>query len=181
MSLNERISEIIEYTQLSASEFADAVEVQRSSISHITSGRNKPSLDFLMKVREKYPELQWEWLILGEGEMLSPTKPQQEEGEIEAVSTPSMPDLFALINDENFGVTETEDRILPSSFPNPQVERAPELPKSSASSLGSLLSDSQPLEENGRENETQPSKNEPNKVKRIVLFYENGKFESFEP
>ena len=50
MNLNERISEIINYSQLSASEFADEIEVQRSNISHITSGRNKPSLDFLMKI-----------------------------------------------------------------------------------------------------------------------------------
>ena len=181
MSLNERISEIIDYTNLTPSEFADAVEVQRSSISHITSGRNKPSLDFLVKVKEKYPELQWEWLILGQGEMLAPTEPEPESDEIEPASPPSMPDLFALINDENFGLTESEDRVSPSRFPNPQVENAPESPKPVSSSVGSLLNDSQPLEENSLVKESQPLKNESNRVKRIVLFYENGKFESFEP
>ena len=63
MNLNERIAKILEYSGYSASEFADAIEVQRSSVSHITSGRNKPSLDFLIKVKNRFPELQWDWLI----------------------------------------------------------------------------------------------------------------------
>ena len=70
MDLKERISEVIAYSQFSLSEFADEIEVQRSSISHITSGRNKPSLDFLMKIISRFPELEWEWLIEGKVEML---------------------------------------------------------------------------------------------------------------
>ena len=53
MNLNERISKVISYSELSSSEFADEIDVQRSNISHITSGRNKPSLDFLIKIKEK--------------------------------------------------------------------------------------------------------------------------------
>ena len=54
MDLKERISEVIAYSQFSLSEFADEIEVQRSSISHITSGRNKPSLDFLIKLKAAF-------------------------------------------------------------------------------------------------------------------------------
>ena len=104
MSLNTRISQLIEYTQLSLSEFADKVDVQRSSISHITSGRNKPSLDFLIKVKDTYPLLRWEWLIEGEGPMLE----QESSTPTNQIPTPTSPaDLFALINDENFGRTES--------------------------------------------------------------------------
>ena len=67
MNLNERISKVISYSELSSSEFADEIDVQRSNISHITSGRNKPSLDFLIKIKERFPELQWDWLITGQG------------------------------------------------------------------------------------------------------------------
>jgi DNA-binding XRE family transcriptional regulator len=55
MSLNERISKVIEYSQLTSSEFADEIDVQRSSISHITSGRNKPSLEFIIKIKSRFP------------------------------------------------------------------------------------------------------------------------------
>ena len=65
MDLNSRVQKIINYSELSSSEFADEIGVQRSNISHVLSGRNKPSLDFLMKTKDRFPEIQWEWLIEG--------------------------------------------------------------------------------------------------------------------
>lgn len=60
-----RIEEIINNNQLTASSFAAKIKVQRSAISHILSGRNKPSLDFLMKIHDAFEEVNLEWLILG--------------------------------------------------------------------------------------------------------------------
>ena len=51
MEINERITKVLEYSGFSASEFADEIDVQRSSISHIISGRNKPSLEFVTKIK----------------------------------------------------------------------------------------------------------------------------------
>ncbi|MCH2225620.1 MAG: helix-turn-helix transcriptional regulator [Crocinitomicaceae bacterium] len=51
---------------LNASEFADKINVKRSNLSHILSGRNKPSLDFLTKLLQVYPKVNAGWLILGE-------------------------------------------------------------------------------------------------------------------
>ena len=51
---------------LSASEFADKIDVKRSNLSHVLSGRNKPSLDFLVKVIDAYPNVNAAWLITGE-------------------------------------------------------------------------------------------------------------------
>lgn len=62
-----RLEKIIEYYDLSAAAFADKIEVGRSSISHILSGRNKPSLDFVMKVITKFPEVELYWLLNGKG------------------------------------------------------------------------------------------------------------------
>lgn len=61
----ERIEEIRSNHQLSAAGFASKIGVQRSAMSHILSGRNKPSLEFLMKVHEAFDEVALEWLILG--------------------------------------------------------------------------------------------------------------------
>lgn len=66
MELKERIIEIMEKSGLTPSEFADKIGVQRSAISHITSGRNNPSLDFLIKIKNEFPEIHTDWLLFGE-------------------------------------------------------------------------------------------------------------------
>ena len=68
--MTERIFEILKYLQLSPSQFAEEIGVQRSSISHLISGRNKPSLEFIQKVLLRFPEINPQWLLNGEGEML---------------------------------------------------------------------------------------------------------------
>lgn len=65
-----RIQIILKKKGLSPSQLADEIQVQRSSISHILSGRNKPSLDFVSKVLERFHDLSAEWLIFGKGSML---------------------------------------------------------------------------------------------------------------
>ena len=167
MSLNERISKIIEYSQLTSSEFADEIDVQRSSISHITSGRNKPSLDFLIKVKDQFPDLEWDWLIKGEGEMLK--NPENTEAE---KPKNIFPELFAMIDDDHFG-TEREDKV--------QKEIPRDSVKSEDRPIYSSKNDSQPIEIQEKLNTTQTTDNQTNKIKKIVWFYENGKFESFEP
>ena len=67
----ERIRQLIEYTGLSSSQFADRIEVPRAILSHILSGRNKPSLDVILKVIGNYRTINPDWLLLGEGEMLN--------------------------------------------------------------------------------------------------------------
>jgi len=66
-AFGKRIQEIMKFYHVSASGFADAMGVGRSSISHILSGRNKPSLDFVMKIAEAYPEAELYWLLYGQG------------------------------------------------------------------------------------------------------------------
>ncbi|WP_111682667.1 helix-turn-helix domain-containing protein [Winogradskyella tangerina] len=62
-----RLQKVIDFYDETASSFAEKIGVQRSSISHILSGRNKPSLDFVMKVLHSYPEVELYWLLNGKG------------------------------------------------------------------------------------------------------------------
>mgnify|MGYP003647827788 FL=1 len=62
-----RLKKILEHHQLTASMFADKIGVQRSSISHILSGRNKPSLDFILKVTNEFTDVDIYWLLNGKG------------------------------------------------------------------------------------------------------------------
>ena len=63
----KRLQIILSHYGLSAAAFADSIEVQRSSISHLLSGRNKPSLDFVLKVVQSYSEVNLYWLLNGQG------------------------------------------------------------------------------------------------------------------
>ncbi len=82
----KRIKIILDYYALSASKFADTIQVQRSSISHLLSGRNKPSLDFILKIINQYDTVSLDWLLLGKGSFpynpvqktITPPTPSQE-------------------------------------------------------------------------------------------------------
>lgn len=168
MNLNERISEIITYSKFTPSEFADEIEVQRSNISHITSGRNKPSLDFLIKIKNRFPELQWEWIISGEGDMV-----KKQEEEVVKIKTPALPDLFSIISDDNFGKSETAEKT--------ENQSPRETDKTVQTPEKEILCDSQRLEVQEKVKPIQTTENQLPVIKKIVWFYDNGKFESFEP
>ncbi len=72
-----RLQKVMDYYGESASSFAEKIGVQRSSISHILSGRNKPSLDFILKILSSFPEVDLYWLFNGKGEF--PSKGEFEE------------------------------------------------------------------------------------------------------
>lgn len=63
----KRLEKILDYYGLTASSFADKIGVQRSSMSHLLSGRNKPSLDFILKILEVFPEVDLYWILNGKG------------------------------------------------------------------------------------------------------------------
>ena len=174
-NINERIEKIIDHSKLSNSEFADAIEVPRSSISHILSGRNKPSLDFLIKIKNEFPTFSWDWMIYGEGDMenLPSQENQNEMVEKEKPKTATLPDLFSLIDDDQFGITESEDKIL--------KPMAPDFPTPRPKVAETIISDSKRLDNEENLNTIESAEDQKVKIKRIVFFYDNGKFETFEP
>jgi len=89
--MKDQLIKILTHFNISATRFADEIGVQRSSISHILSGRNKPSYDFIVKVLEKYPSLDPLWLLTGKGEMITHGDASSAARGIEPVKTP---DLF---------------------------------------------------------------------------------------
>lgn len=172
MEFNDRITKVIEYTELTPAEFAEEIGVQRSSISHIISGRNKPSLDFISKIKTKFPELEWEWLITGFGEMLN-NKEENSTTTIQSIEEnkpvkKTLPDLFSLIDDENFGKEENELKSQKNNNSSESNISAPSIEKKN-------ITDSQRLE-----NFDEKQDNSSKKIKRIVFFYQDGTFETYE-
>jgi transcriptional regulator with XRE-family HTH domain len=67
--MKDKLQKILTSEGLAPTKFAEIIGVQRSSISHILSGRNNPSYDLIQKILEKFPKLNPDWLLLGKGEM----------------------------------------------------------------------------------------------------------------
>lgn len=88
--MKDRIIQFLSENNLTSTKFADKIGVQRSSISHILSGRNKPSFDFIEKMLLAYPDLNAQWLITGKGNMFSnqPSVFNKSEDKMEENLTP---------------------------------------------------------------------------------------------
>ena len=175
MNLNDRIGKILEDSGFTSSEFADEIDVQRSSISHVTSGRNKPSLEFVTKIKAKFPEISWDWLINGEGEMktvLAKNELEEKEKDKPENKIVAPPDLFSLIDDEDFGKVEMANKY--------QNDNSRGSFKPINDSATEKINDSQRLEKYNEKIITENTDNQEVKLKRIVMFYSNGKFESFD-
>jgi transcriptional regulator with XRE-family HTH domain len=116
--INERIREILETKNMSPSRFADEIGVQRSSISHILSGRNKPSLDIITKIVRRFPELGTDWFLEEEEpeeETYYPPVKRPAAAETQApqpaiTASPNTDPVHAAIQSDNSG--KTVERIL---------------------------------------------------------------------
>lgn len=107
-SIKERLAHILRAKNLTATQFAEMMHIQPSNVSHLLSGRNKPSLDFLVKIKEIFPEYSFDWIILGK-------KPITVSG----TNSGTMNTLFEriddavvekeLIPDDNISVSEKEN------------------------------------------------------------------------
>ena len=67
--MKDRILQLLEEKAMTLAAFADEIGVERSTMSHIKSGRSNPSLDVALKILERFPEVSTDWLILGKGSM----------------------------------------------------------------------------------------------------------------
>ncbi|MBO4469255.1 MAG: helix-turn-helix transcriptional regulator [Bacteroidales bacterium] len=94
--MNLRLQQFINAENITQSELADTIGVARGSISHILSGRNKPSFDLIEKMAVCYPALNIEWLITGKGKMYKNHAPVVQEG-----------DLFDFADEENAAPQES--------------------------------------------------------------------------
>ncbi len=105
----KRLHQVMDFYDLSAASFADKIDVGRSSISHLLSGRNKPSLDFVMKIIEAFPEVELYWLLNGKGSF-----PKKNERQAPAPTT-STPKVAAAPQDL---FSEREELPVPKNISN---------------------------------------------------------------
>lgn len=86
LDFTKRLKKIIDFHNVSASNFADKINVPRSSISHILSGRNKPSLEFILKVIGTFENVDINWLLFGSGNFPKTTPIPDSKNQVLKVS-----------------------------------------------------------------------------------------------
>ena len=99
--MNKRIEKLLAEIDMSPSLFADAIGVQRATISHILSGRNNPSLDLVQKVLSRFPELNPDWILSGIGEMWRENRKQEPKSELSLPDKARSQPLQSKLFDEN--------------------------------------------------------------------------------
>jgi len=95
----KRLEIILDYYSLNASSFADKIGVQRSSMSHLLSGRNKPSLDFILKIIDIFPDIDLYWILNGIGSFPKNSEPIENLNDVsQNLDTPAPIDLFTQVS-----------------------------------------------------------------------------------
>ncbi|MBC2840629.1 helix-turn-helix transcriptional regulator [Robiginitalea sp. SC105] len=114
-SFIKRLEQILSYYEQTASGFADEIGVPRSSISHLLSGRNKPSLDFVMKVIQRFPEVNLYWLLNGKGsfpaspvEVPGPSEPDRSTPASREATERRIDKIVIFYSDGTFGIFHPE-------------------------------------------------------------------------
>lgn len=98
--MKDRIKQIIEREKLSSKEFANLCDIQVSNVSHLLSGRSKPSLDTIQKILAAFPTLNTDWLMTGKMPMYKHEK----------LSQPDLFDLFPTA-ESNIEVSEPQTHV----------------------------------------------------------------------
>ena len=147
----KRLEVILDYYSLNASAFADKIGVQRSSLSHLLSGRNKPSLDFILKILEVFPEVDLYWILNGKGHF--PKSAGENNILIENEKKINAPA-------PTFKNETAEDLF--SDIEKPLDKNPVEIKKTFANENITISSTS-------------------NEIDKIVIFYKNGTFKDYKP
>ena len=156
MSINDKIKQILIAKGYSPSHFADEIGIQRSSISHILSGRNRPSFDIIQKIIKRFPDLGFDWIL--EDETPSPVFRQPS-----APTAIRKPENFATQN-HLLASDDRQNRLYSNRLLRPEVGAS--LPNEFVDEV------SQPIVEDFMQ---------PKRVERILIFYTDGTFQEYSP
>ena len=197
--MNRRFQTILDLENLSPAQLADRLGVQRSGISHILSGRNKPSFELLQRVVQSFPEISAEWLITGNG------KPLKEQNQAAASSATSGAASSAASSAANSRSSGTTPSISPSTtsgsnnsstsgtisgatppfeglFNSSEAATEPQIPAQTSDIEGieDEISDFQPLQSSIFD--ANPANDrEKRALKRVILIYNDNTFEELLP
>jgi transcriptional regulator with XRE-family HTH domain len=176
--IQDRIFLLVKTKNFTSAEFADAIGVQPSNISHIMSGRNKPSLDLVMKVLKKFPEIRSEWLINGVGSMTKDYSLVNEEDKGKAEKKPTNTIQQALLFDP---VSESTSSKMQIEEEKVIIEVAEKAETEKEISENPLFTEKLPENHHQERKKIDPHRNTFKKIEKIVVFYEDRTFREYSP
>ena len=121
--MKERLLEFLRSENKSSAQLADEIGVQPSGISHILSGRNNPSLDFVLKMLERYPYLSSDWLLFGKGTIYKDATVQKLFDESINLDTDTVMNPVTKAKNGHEKAKEPESSIITGSKDEPEVEK----------------------------------------------------------
>jgi len=167
MEIKDRLKKIIESENLTSSAFADIIGVQRSSISHILSGRNKPGMDFIQKILTAFPKYKAEWLVMGTGEIYKqPMQPTLFDTEKTALNTENTEDKNNELSPDTIESTAEIQNILP----NNNITQQKDIDNKENTAIN----------DNNKKNDQNDSRQQKHAIK-IVIFYSDKTFSEYYP
>ena len=111
--MNTRLKQFLAAENISQAQFADNINVVRASVSHVLSGRNNPSYEFIRSIMLKYPNLNIEWLMFGKGKMY------KEKTVSPAASDVLFPEIDEQVPSINDKAPETAPVVEPQAIMQP--------------------------------------------------------------
>ena len=189
--MNRRFQTILDLENLSPAQLADRLGVQRSGISHILSGRNKPSFELLQRVVQSFPEISAEWLITGNGKPLKEQNQAAASGAASSAAnsrssgtTPSIsPSTTSGSNNSSTsGTISGATPPFEGLFNSSEAATEPQIPAQTSDIEGieDKISDFQPLQSSIFD--ANPANDrEKRALKRVILIYNDNTFEELLP
>ena len=185
--MNRRFQTILDLENLSPAQLADRLGVQRSGISHILSGRNKPSFELLQRVVQSFPEISAEWLITGNGKPLKEQNQAAASGAANSRSSGTTPSTTPSTtsgsnNSSTSGTISGATPPFEGLFNSSEAATEPQIPAQTSDIEGieDEISDFQPLQSSIFD--ANPANDrEKRALKRVILIYNDNTFEELLP
>ena len=89
--MKDRIKSLMKHMEMSQKEFANEICISEGTLSSIFNGRNRPTLNTLNNIHERFPEVNMDWLMNGNGEMFTSPAPAQMQVEANEGTSPTVP------------------------------------------------------------------------------------------
>jgi transcriptional regulator with XRE-family HTH domain len=120
--MREKLLNLMKSEQLTASKLAELLDIQPSGISHILSGRNKPSFDLVQKILRRFPRVNPDWLLLDKDEMYRTIDIEPQPATSQSISTEELDDTIQ--QSQASGMTESATNSTSASTPAHQIAAA---------------------------------------------------------
>lgn len=169
--MREKLQKLMQDQGLTSSKLAEILEIQPSGISHLMAGRNKPGFDLIQRILRRFPQINPDWLLLDSGQMYRDQYKMQTPP-----SESTLTETTQLVSNTNpHRLTDTPPQEL---FASTTASNHLHIAHVTGNPAGASQSESS--RPDATEAHLQPNTSSASRIERVVIFYDDHTFESFE-